>query len=96
MRRVTSLARCSDPSSSRAAAAEVVSSGRRQKQMDVVLSLLAKRTNVTSAELAYHCGLDRYMVARRLPDLESLGLVKRGAMRRCSVGERRCVTWRLR
>jgi hypothetical protein len=48
---------------------------------------------VTSAELASTGGLDRYMVARRLPDLNRDGLVSRGQARRCAITGRWAITW---
>jgi hypothetical protein len=41
-------------------------------------------------------GLDRHMVARRLPDLKHDGLVEQGEMRTCKVTGRKAVTWRVK
>lgn len=96
MRRVTSLARCSDPSSSHEAAAEHVRSGRNAKQQTMVYAALQRTSNVTSRELATMWNLDRYVVARRLPELRDANLAIAGPKRRCKVSRRAAVTWRLR
>ena len=41
-----------------------------------VLAALHQHPNTTSRELAARSGLDRYLVARRLPELEERGQVK--------------------
>lgn len=47
----------------------------------------------TSFELALLTDLDRYMLARRLPECETAGRVRRGAMRRCTVTGRLAMEW---
>jgi len=37
--------------------------------------------------------VDRVMPARRLPDLEKLGFVKKGDIRHCAATGSQCVTW---
>jgi hypothetical protein len=89
------LARSSDPLSSHLAAAEVTRSGRRGAQKRALLSWLRGRTTaMTSAEIAVAAEMDRYAVARRLPDLERDGLVVRCGMRECGATGRPSVTWR--
>ena len=63
------LAAAGDPISSRIAAAEVTSSGRWASQRR------EQGHAFTSMEIAHAAGLDRYLVAGRLPDLERDGLV---------------------
>lgn len=89
----TPIARRSDPESSKAAAREITESGLRVRQQTEVLRLVRAYPNRTSLELAQHGSLDRYVIARRLPELEQAGLVKRGEMRRCSIGARPALTW---
>jgi hypothetical protein len=89
----TPIARHDDPESSKAAAREFTSSGLRARQQAEVLRLVRAYPGHTSLELAQHGSLDRYAIARRLPELERAGLVKRGEMRRCAVGARPALTW---
>ena len=79
------LAAADDPISSHLAAAELTSSGRRASQKAEIVAWLREQVRpLTSMEIAHAAGLDRYMVARRLPDLERDGMVERCAMRECS------------
>jgi len=79
------------------AAAELTSSGRRASQKrDIVNWLRGQSRPLTSMEIGNAAGLDRYMVARRLPDLEKDGLVERCAMRECAISRRPAITWRTR
>ena len=92
------LARNSDPVSSHEAADDIVSSGKLAQQKAVVLNALQmyQRTHgpATSAELAKHYEMDRYMVAKRLPDLEKQELVQKCAeMKKCPVGGKRATAW---
>lgn len=90
-----SLSRRSDPATSRLAASETVESGRLGVQKAAVLAALREHTGSTSAELAQRSGLDRYLVARRLPDLRRDGLVVAGQARHCMASGRLAVTWGL-
>jgi hypothetical protein len=45
------------------------------------------------ADLAHFMGIDRYVTARRLPDLERTGQAEKGNARMCTVTGRNCVTW---
>jgi hypothetical protein len=88
------IARKTDPDSSHLAAEEVTVSGRRDAQKEIVLVAVKKYIGATSAELAAHYGFDRYMVARRLPDLEKDGDVAKGQeLRVCQISGRKAVTW---
>jgi hypothetical protein len=88
----TPVARRSDPESSHLAAREVTDSGRMEGQCLGVLALLKKHPLSTSLELGQH-GYDRFVCARRLPQLERAGLVARRSPRICTVGNRKAVTW---
>ncbi len=91
------LAAARDPLSSHLAAAELIASGRRDSQKREILEWLRRQSQpVTSMEAAHAMGLDRYIVARRLPDLAHDGLVERGPMRECAVSLRQAITWRAR
>lgn len=70
-------ARTRDPLSSHAAADEGERSGRIGRQMQRVLDAIRATPGMTSGELAARHGMDRHMVARRCPDLERRGLVRR-------------------
>jgi hypothetical protein len=87
------LARWSDPVTSYVAGERFARSGKLKGQMLLVLLALRKWPNKTSAELARLAGLDRYAVARRLPNLSARGLAVRGPARRCSVTHAECITW---
>jgi len=88
------LAHRADPLSSYAAGDRVLRSGRLRGQMLLVLLALRKWPDKTSAELAQLACLDRYAVARRLPNLADRGLAERGPERICSICRCPCVTWR--
>lgn len=88
------LALKSDPTSSHIAAEEITRSGLRDSQKEKILESLRKHGKpVTSLELARWFGIDRYVVARRLPDLERDKLVRRGPMRDCAIARRPAITW---
>jgi len=87
-----------DPSSSHAAEREVTASGRRACQQELVTRLVQHLPGRTSKELANLAGVDRVMVARRLPECETAGKVKRGRQRPTAgmdgaAGGRSSVTW---
>lgn len=82
-----------DPHTSFVAAEELAASGKYGRQKAAVLAMLKRWNGSTSAELARRMGVDRYLTARRLPDLEREGLAVQGPARRCTVTGRACVTW---
>lgn len=86
-------ARNTDPDTSHEAAHELVDSGAQAQQQAQVATAVRQYPGLTSRELAFSAGLDRHMVARRLPELESDGLVVHGAPRICSMSRKRCQTW---
>lgn len=88
-------ARKTDPLSSHEAAERVTASGKRQKQADVFLAVVQNHPGLTSAEIAKVAGYDRYAPARRLPELQRLGLITQGLQRACSADPRHgiAVTW---
>jgi hypothetical protein len=87
------IARRKDPASSRAAAEAITGSGERQRQTAEVLRLVRDHPGYTSLELTRFTDLDRYQVARRLPELEQALAVRKGEIRPCNVGHRPAVTW---
>jgi DNA-binding MarR family transcriptional regulator len=70
-------ARTTDPLASHAAADAAEASGLIGRQCAAVLELVRRTPGLTSAELSARHRMDRYVIARRLPDLERRGLVKR-------------------
>ncbi len=88
----TPAARATDPDTSHAAAAAVTKSGVRAHQQRQVLAALREWPGCTSAELARHACMDRYAVARRLPELVP-AFAFQGATRRCACSGRPAVTW---
>lgn len=71
-------ARKTDPASSHAAAAEMNASGAARHQRERVIDLVYSHPGLSSNELAKHCDdLDRFQIARRLPEAEEIGEVHR-------------------
>ena len=85
-------ARNTDPASSHEAANRQ-RRGRANTDAMIVLACVKTMPGATSAELAMFYGLDRHMVARRLPDMEECGLVRRGEIRKCKAHGTNAVTW---
>lgn len=89
----TPAARASDPRSSHEAAEAITLSGARRKQQGMATAAVASYPGHTSLELAGYSGMDRYVLARRLPECETAGTVRRGQMRTCAVSGRLAMTW---
>ena len=87
------IARHNDPETSHAAAEEITKSGARGRQAMEVLEALRQHPSSTSAELAEASGIDRYVTARRLPELEKAGFVARSLIRPCKATGRKALTW---
>ena len=85
-------ARNTDPASSHEAA-QRQRRGRANSDGMIVLACVRTMPGATSAELAAFYGLERHVVARRLPDLAERGLVKRGEIRKCRAHGTNAVTW---
>lgn len=88
----TPSSRSTDPESSHDAAERSTRSGARASQQNRVLAWVRRWPGRTSRELAALANVDRYMVARRLPELEPVHL-RRGDLRKCAVTHTRAVTW---
>lgn len=84
-------ARRSDPITSKLAAHGVRRKAEAQQQM--VLRAVRERPGHTSLELVEWTGLDRHTIARRLPEIEKRGLIRRGSVRECRCGHRPALTW---
>jgi hypothetical protein len=87
------VARTSDPWTSHAAGVKVTQDGTRARQSREAVESVHKTPGHTSAELASIHGLDRYAVARRLPEVERAGFVLRGTAKTCTVTGRAALTW---
>ena len=86
-------ARNSDPVSSHLAAMHITATGEKRSQQRTALAAVQKNPYKTSFELSLVCPLERHQIARRLPELEEAGFIKKGIIRRCAVGGRKSVTW---
>lgn len=90
-------ARASDVSSSHSAAADLERSGLDRLQAERVLAALKKYPMATSRELSKFARLDRYEVARRLPELHAERKVIRydptPITSPCEVSGKRAIRW---
>ena len=96
---VNPAARAADPASSHEAAKWMEDSGVAQAQAIRVLGFLRSKypEEFTSAEIAAEIPeLDRYAVARRLPELKAAKQVQSSEdyKRVCRVGRKKVTTWR--
>lgn len=89
----TPAARASDPITSHLAAEEVTASGKRSQQQAQAVAAVRAWPGCTSFELAMKSDLDRYALARRLPEVVLAGLVRKGEPKRCDVTGRLALTW---
>ena len=82
-----------DPETSREAAEHLKRSGRLAAQQQAVLEALHQCDGATHGELGAFMGMHWLTPARRLPELERAGLVRKGEARICHVKGSRCTTW---
>lgn len=87
------LARNTDIGTSHAAAQHVANSGIQQDQQAKAAAAVKLHPGLTSMKLAQVTGLDRYMLARRLPELLKTEQVWRGPAMPCPVSGRSACTW---
>jgi hypothetical protein len=95
-RRIGPLAANADPATSKFAARAHIATGQHGRQCALVLELVRRFPFHTSRELATFAaeeGIDRFTIARRLPDLQGDGLVAKSGVRECAVGGKASVTW---
>jgi hypothetical protein len=93
---VSDIARGTDPESSHAAGDHVTDSGMRAVQKHQTLTAVKHFPGYTSRELAAAIGggpETRYILARRLADLEHDQRVRKGPQRVCLVSGHQAVTW---
>ena len=86
----TPRARNTDPETSHEAAEAIKASGELGRQQLAVLEAVRRWPGLTSLELGARMKLDRWAVARRLPELEGV-YVRKGEAK--TVNGRRHVTW---
>lgn len=90
------IARKTDPQTSHQAAKAFTDSGKRHGQCLEIFELVRRWPRRTSAELAHISEkFDRYQIARRLPDLERAGLVRKGIARECRVNKTQAHEWEI-
>lgn len=89
------IAANTDPWTSHAAAREVTRSGTRAVQQNICLGAVRLWPSSTSAELARHIKSDRFMTARRLPELRTAGFLRNGEARTCAVTGQKSLTWEI-
>ena len=83
-----------DPSTSFQAAERARKSGMIGRQAMRVFCAVQRHPGATSRELASTIdALDRWAVARRLPELVRMGIVKQGEKRKCAIAGTMAVTW---
>ena len=80
-----------DPESSHDAAEAVRRSGVLAGQQQAVLEAVRRWPGLTSLELAARLKFDRYQVARRLPEVETAGQIRRGEIK--TINRRKHLTW---
>lgn len=83
-------ARATDPLTSWESAEHITISGKAAQQRAIAVSAVNNHPGLTSFELTAHCPLDRYQLARRLPEC---GEVKKGPARTCLMTGRSAHTW---
>ena len=90
-------ARATDPETSHAAAEEIETSGSAEAQRNAVFELVSAHPGCTSDELAaFSKHLDRWQVARRLPELRdkyALVTTRGGTKRESTVTGRTGLCW---
>lgn len=86
-------ARATDPGTSHEAASYLVASGMQRDQQSTAAAAVQQHPGLTSMKLADVTGLDRYMLARRLPELLKTKQVWRGPAMPCPVSGRSACTW---
>jgi hypothetical protein len=71
----------------------MTASGKQAYQQKLAAAAVGKWPGRTSLELSKVSGQCRWMLARRLPEIEEQGIVYRGPTRRCEGSGRRAATW---
>lgn len=85
-----------DPQTSIEAARDFAQSGKCETHRQMCLEAVRRCPGGTHSEIATVTALDWLQVARRLPELERAGLVRKGEPRTCAVKGSKCCTWWLK
>lgn len=86
-------ARATDVCTSHEAAHHLIASCQQAVQQDRAAKAVQQHLGLTSMELARATGHDRYMLARRLPELLEGGRAWRRPKKPCEVSGRSACTW---
>ena len=87
------LVRTSDPPESHQAVREIVADGTHGRMLHVALDAVKETPGLTANELEVRHGYRDGQLRKRLTELESLGLVRRGPVRRSEITGKNNVTW---
>lgn len=90
---IYAAARTTDPITSHLADAHHTASGAKAYQQRTTTAAVESYPGMTSLELGHKTGQCRFMLARRLPECEEAGTVRRGPARKCAISGRQAVTW---
>lgn len=72
------LARHDDPATSQQAARDTRTQSAAAHQCDIIDRAIANHPGLCTADLAKHCELDRFTIAKRVSVLEKQGRARRG------------------
>jgi hypothetical protein len=88
------VSRTTDPVTSHLAEIEINATGQRATQQQMILDAVVANPGLTSSELTRKLKTnDRYVAARRLPELRNANLLTNGEPRKCMVTNRMALTW---
>jgi len=91
------VAKTNDPSTSWDAGETFKAKGKHLYHYQLIASVMSPDAILTSAEISLLTpDLDRYQIARRLPEMEQENIVERCDKTWCSVVDSNCVGWRLK
>lgn len=90
---LTPASRASDPATSHMAEQHINSTGARAFNQHLAHAAVKAHPGHTSLELSQLARCCRFGLAKRLPECETAGLVRKGATKQCDVSGRRAVTW---
>jgi len=92
---MTTRARNTDPVTSFLAAEQAERDGTISRQAAEVLAAVERFPGRTSKELSKLSGLDRFAIARRLPELRDAGHLKEGPKRLDAFSRTPALTWEI-
>ena len=87
------LARRTDPITSHQAAHHVEASGKANSQRQRCIRDVRQHPGATAGEIASRVNIDRHTASKRLPELVTAGLLRRGSPRRCQCHGTNMTTW---